>query len=517
MGVAVFCARADTPSLVTDGRAYLAAHDLTSAKAKFAEAVAQSSNDPTANFFFAVARVFELSRSPEANVLLNRLGFDAAGRTIYSWTSEPARDANGKIIAPSVSASEVGSFIHNTLLPQIVGASTNLAVVASPRFLVELTRNETGIADVTIDYADVLMLRAQLHAASLLLYSITSWNADVQLDALSDWLRNHTTTLEGFLTSHPDWLKTASDADLSAARTAFLLGISEYLEASAMIAARSVDETRLFNADPEQADAEKNFQFTLQDLRDSLDKPVVLRVDPKRVVEVGAFFQPAQNPRRYLPQVSGDAIVAGTLPDQTFGGVIFGIGDQMIEHFVAREGVRVAPRFAAFGLSSDGQLSASLGIAAGKKILIETSSDLRTWTMLTNHFSFSDSSFGFRGTFVDQGLPMFFRASSANLSPRGSFAPFSLENIMLSLMFQGNSGSVSFFPWGGYSGSLGGAFVFGNYISQVDGNTWWVQGATDAKDSWRFDFNSTGAGSFSFTQSGKPPISGQFVVSNGAG
>src|SRR5258706_996709 len=175
------CLAAPADDLIAQGRAYLAARDLTNANARFASAVAADGNHSTANVFRASTRLLTLADQAAGKALLDRLGMGPTNRSVYGWTADLAHDTNGIVQAPAnMSAAELSAFLRTNILVEIAAAGSNLAVVTDPNFALSLTSNETTMIDVTLDYADLLMVRAALRFAQYLGYTIHSWNLDIQ-------------------------------------------------------------------------------------------------------------------------------------------------------------------------------------------------------------------------------------------------------------------------------------------------------------------------------------------------
>src|SRR5436190_1890203 len=164
------------------GACFLAAHDLTNANARFACAVSQAPTHQTGNVFYAATRLLTLAYQPAANTLLDRLGFAQTNRSVYDWTAFPPTNTNGLTLAPTnMSAAELTSFLRTNVLTEIRLASSNLANVTNSGFSLTLTREETTSVEVTLDYGDVLLLRAMLQFAQYAGYTFYSWNVDAQL------------------------------------------------------------------------------------------------------------------------------------------------------------------------------------------------------------------------------------------------------------------------------------------------------------------------------------------------
>jgi len=362
------------------GRTYLTQKDIANANASFAAAVKAAPNNETANVFYAATRVLALPSQPPVQRFLDRLGVPATNRSIYHWTARLPADTNGVPLAPAgMSASEVTALLRTNMLPEIAAAAANLAVVVHTNFLLTISSNETTLGEVTLDYGDVLLARALLHAAEYYGYTIDSWNLDAQLSELRELATNEEATVEQLLARHPQLLAFSPTANLAAAKQAFTNAIGLYLQASAFIRARPDGQTRLFNYDPDMFDKEREFRWLLTDLRDSLEGPVTLRTAPTYALNLERQFDGSHSLRSLLPQVAGNQFLANTLPDETFGGLVSGLSAAQVEEFLAKA-PGLAPWLEPLGWDADKRFGLSLHSAPGRSFALQASENLSVWT-----------------------------------------------------------------------------------------------------------------------------------------
>jgi hypothetical protein len=408
---------ADPNQLVTQGRAALAIQDLATANARFQQALAEDPNHPVANFYYAAARIAMVSKQPAADQLFDRLGLTSTGRNIYAWEARLMTNAQGQAQIPSnVSAAELFTFVHDQLLPQVIGAGTNLAKITNAAFLQNVTYDDVQIGEAGVDYSDVLTLRSMLHAMEVCLYSIASWNMDVQLTSLRDLIQRNT-TLERLLGDYPNLLTTGSSADLPAARASFTAAINEYSQASAGLRARPGGTVRLFNLETNRLDGEFHFRTMLEDLRASLNGPVQLRGNTNVTVHAAKFFEAVKSPRQFLPRVTENTWVAGTIPDSTFGGVVQGFPLFKLEELL-EEKAEPASHFSRLTVLPNGSVEVALSSAIWEPIAVDVSTNLIDWIPVfeTNDVKINVyATFTNRHVFVDNiapGAKRFYRAVS---------------------------------------------------------------------------------------------------------
>jgi hypothetical protein len=317
---------------ITQGRSFLAAHDLTNAHSRFASALALSPSHATGNVFYAATRLLTLADRPAGMALLDRLGFSADGRSIYQWTSEPPRDTNGVVIAPTnFSAAGLTAFLRTNLLTEIAGSGSNLAKVTSTSFKLSLTSNETTSTAITLDYGDVVLMRAILEFSRYLGYTIYSWNLDAQLTSIRPLLTQET-DLEQLLATHSNLFTFASTNDLNAARQAFTNAVKLYFTASDFIRKRTAGTTRLFNFDDEMLEGETNFRTLLTNLNQAVKSPVVLSFETNITIDLRNHFAGKAVPRSLIPNLSHNSIISGEWPDMSFGGMVQGLQIPEFEH-----------------------------------------------------------------------------------------------------------------------------------------------------------------------------------------
>src|SRR5580698_3798926 len=75
--------------------------DLVNANSNFVLAVSSDPTDEDANLLLAATRLLVVPQTPAGSTFLNQLGFPAAGRDIYHWTSFPPTNSAGKAQFPA--------------------------------------------------------------------------------------------------------------------------------------------------------------------------------------------------------------------------------------------------------------------------------------------------------------------------------------------------------------------------------------------------------------------------------
>lgn len=370
-----FCKKALAQGNVEECRGYLVDHDILGANSCFENLVSLDPSDPEANFFYSVTRILALAYNPTFNNLLDRLGITAEGRDLYNLTAGFQHDSEGHIILPSNApdSGEAIGFLKDIVLPEIDGALSNLHVI-NDSFDLVLTGDEipTGVS-VEVDYCDVALYRAVLHAAKaailiadaydlnisdidVLLAKIYdgtfSFNADI-LDNYSDLLKlKPLTSISGddgdfdgedltafalaFGCSNSEaCYDVAADFDgnglineddldvfskkfgwltqMDTAKHELSLALQGYMQASACIRGESdLQDDDFIIIAPEDLDNEQALRNILNDVQRSLSGPYLIGDEEFRHpirIDLSQFFDDSIDLREYLPQLSDDNVI----------------------------------------------------------------------------------------------------------------------------------------------------------------------------------------------------------------
>jgi hypothetical protein len=399
--------------LVAQGRTFLSQRYLINANAKFAAAVATSPSHEEANFFYAGTRLMTLVNQSATQDFLDRLGFAAIGRDIYNWNSKPARDAFGRRITPAgVNAQEGTAHLKSTLRPELQAARANLAKVTSPGFEIALTASETTTASVSIDIADVSLLIALTHFLEYFLYTTDSWNLNAILTDLDALHQSNQLNAERILSDYPELFTYRSTDDLADARDQFSDFVTTYQLASSSIRSRAVQDNHLFMDDPARSIEEMDFRSLIQDLKNSLAQgPIALSINNKYTVNATPHFNSMHSLRSYLPQMRKNSFVIGSLPDETFGGVITGLSAEQIEAFAIENKVESLPSLST-GQLAPGMMIGSqffnfpINVIKGRGYVVQYSDNLRDWQNI--EFVIASSGRVVISDFMEQAQPQRF-------------------------------------------------------------------------------------------------------------
>lgn len=377
--------------LISHGRALLATQDLRSANTRFAAAVGTEPEHEVANVFYAATRLLVLPEVSPLKEFLDHAGLAATNRNLLDWGSRLAVDTNDVPILPGLTNLNQGpDVLRDHILAEVAAAETNLSRVISRGFSLNLSEKEIVPRPVQLDLGDVIMLRSLLKAAEYFGYTLHSWNWEAQIESVRQLFgENPPSSMERFLSEHSEMFTFAHPSDLNRAKMAFGQAVGLYLEASKLIAARPPNSDRLFNLDESLVADESEFRKTLEDLRDSLDRVVVLRGNTNTMVHLGRTFDGSVSVRQLLPAFSESSVVLGTLPDLTFGGAFGGLKRGDVEQFLhnpsaGRLGLEInmVPQMTVPFVRELGSLEIGVDTLAGRSYVVQETKDFRVWREL---------------------------------------------------------------------------------------------------------------------------------------
>ena len=363
----------------------LSNHDIADANAAFDQALVVSSTNEEANALKAVTRLLILPSQPAGSNFLTHIGLPIAGRNIYAWGSMPPKDSNGILLAPSgVNANEFTAQLRTNVLPTVSGAINNLSLITDTNFILNLTSSETAMIAVTVDYGDLKIIQAGLYAVQYFIYTLNAQNLDAQLSAIRALYTGGNLSASQVLKQYPQLFTFATTNDLQAAHTAFTNAVNCYMKASTFIRNRPPGEVRLFNYDKASAQGEGDFRLTLQDLENSLVLgPQILWADSALAVDLTPQFSGSTTWRSLLPKFDGNAVELGSLPDETFGGLVYGLTLGDVEGALGKQ-LTMLPVGRAPSFLSGNALGITFTTLSGHNYVLEASTNLLDWQMTTN-------------------------------------------------------------------------------------------------------------------------------------
>ncbi len=309
---------------------------------------------------------------------LTQAGVPTSGRDLFNWTALPTVDTSMVPVLPNAFQSR--NFIdlfRTNLLPELMASESNLSKVTNPGFILQLDAPDLTTETVSLDYADVLLLRSLLLGGAYGGFSALYWNYDADVKHLQ-WLRtNNLLSAENVLREYPRLLSVETTNYLQSATNAMHRAIDLYIQGSSLIRARPTNVFRMFNYDPEMAEDEDMFRTSLLELRASLAERVVPSLITNYSVFLGALISGSYSLRDFLPTIQSNSFILGSLPDPTLNGLIGGFSAEDIDAYLAT-GIDTIPSFAP-ALKLDAGLRLRVKTATGHGYVLQTSTNLNHW------------------------------------------------------------------------------------------------------------------------------------------
>jgi len=316
---------ASARQLVSEGRTFLGQHDIVNANIRFSSAVSEDPGNQAANAFYSVTRILVLVYGVDFNALLDRNNASSDGRDIYHWDVDFSEDADGNTDLPpgAPTSTKYIDFLTGSLIPEIDGALLNLTQIDST-FSLLIAPEEIDSSDgLEVDYGDVLMYRALLHALKSTIQITASYNLEFNVAYLLPKVEDDSFSMnDDLLAVYADFLKLLTPDQMSSAGSDLELSIDCYLDASDFIRAEKDDQGDDFIAfDSDSLEDEQEFRNVLQDVKASLAGPTM--IDDHFVLDLSRFFDQPFGLRTFLPDFDEDNnVIACTFPDPTINGLL---------------------------------------------------------------------------------------------------------------------------------------------------------------------------------------------------
>ena len=323
---------------IDQGKAYLAAHNILAARDQFKLAFESDTDDQEANLLYGVTRVIAVAEDGQS---LHTSGLDSvreifelAGFTFTNFNIYDCQYAKPDDLAPTTpQTGEILDFLKDKLLPEVNSAIANLAKVTDTSFTSVIDPsaiNKTPGGTITVDYADVLVIKALLQAMKCNMELLLVYNLNVDLPSIQanpDML----STYKPFF-SDPTFLAPKEASRLSTARTALISFIDNFTSAAQYLRNRSGSAHHLFVVDvPISDEAVSMKPLRLDKIRDELANlknglngatymlPIDKLRDNDRFVDLTKFFN-STSPIDIRSQLA-DCGSGTVIPDPTIGGL----------------------------------------------------------------------------------------------------------------------------------------------------------------------------------------------------
>ena len=388
--VSVSCPAADSAAdKIAAGRAALVAHDLVAAKARFAEALTLDPANSTAAAYLGITRYFAIVHLAGSQTLLDRAGVTPEGRDLYNLTARFVRDGEG-LPQPVAGCDldEVFACWRDTITPESELARAELALVADPAFTLTLPSTETTLPDpVTIDYGDLLVLRAGLRAAEFLAHFWRGQNTHADVNALLDLAQGDLLTLPRVLQDNPQLFAAGSPAERLQARAVLVEAFELYRQASTFIRARPAGVDRLFMLEADDLAGEAEAREQLVRIERSLDGFVdytPTERDSHELINLAPVFGGTHSLRSLVPATQAFDPFGGV--DLSLGGILSGLTLEHFTEIVVGAGYKADLGWSWVTPTPDGNTMSGAAYGNGRYLqaggygIVRTSADGTTWT-----------------------------------------------------------------------------------------------------------------------------------------
>lgn len=207
--------------------------DLRSALTHFNNALALDPSNLEANLLKAATLLVLEQSSNEFQQQLIQIGVTVSDSNIYNFVYQLPVDADGHIRpADGVSLDSTLHYLNTRISPLLEEVLACLAkFVNNPTnraFRIQLSAAETSLADVRVDYGDVLILRSLLKAAKAGLALANSYNLNVEYALIYRLFKSDNLTPERVLSELPSLLMFSRSDQRIAAKSAIIAANADY-------------------------------------------------------------------------------------------------------------------------------------------------------------------------------------------------------------------------------------------------------------------------------------------------
>lgn len=338
-------------SQVANGRKNLAKQSsagIHAAHKNFAAALKASPDHPEANFFYAVTLILKEHSSKKLADELGALGVTIQNANPYDYDFSYRQDKSGAWIPPQKSRSNRGlNFLYsNRSLAR--EALEKLQKIRKRNFRLVLSTKETSLDPVSVDYADILFLRAIVQTGLGLLELQSAYNLNLEFHKVYLQTKAQGITPQMVLNAHPNFFHfTSQAARRLEARTRFLAANKDAQAAMEFIkkSRKLGNPTNLFHPE-EMADLNETAQV-LDFLARSMLRPTKIPAigDESTVgdngtlvgrqVDLSRLITTANSPRSWIPnKFRRGYIRQNSWRDRTLGGVLPDIKSEELDRLV---------------------------------------------------------------------------------------------------------------------------------------------------------------------------------------
>ena len=237
----------------------------------------QNSNDPESNLLKGIHGLLDILESTEANSLkqfVMALGVDASIQQ-FTLSDLPMLENYDFSLNRDFSSGELAELFQNSIIPSLEQIDSDFAKIPTGS-VISLSQDLTGTEEVvTVDYADVLVLRSIVNLLSTFASMQSAYNWNLNAGFLDDFDDDTEITAEVLRAHNSSFGSIRDAAQLSKAKQFLESAISLYGQASPLLRETSRLDTSMINGQP---GPDRLFVLSSQDFyeerefRDALDE-----------------------------------------------------------------------------------------------------------------------------------------------------------------------------------------------------------------------------------------------------
>ena len=237
----------------------------------------QNSNDPESNLLKGIHGLLDILESTEANSLkqfVMALGVDSSIQQ-FTLSELPMLENYDFSLNRDFSSGELAELFQNSIIPSLEQIDSDFSKIPTGS-VISLSQDLTGTEDeVTVDYADVLVLRSIVNLLSTFASMQSAYNWNLNAGFLDDFNDDTEITAEVLRTHNSSFGSIRDASQFSKAKQFLESAISLYGQASPLLRETSRLDTSMINGQP---GPDRLFVLSSQDFyderefRDALDE-----------------------------------------------------------------------------------------------------------------------------------------------------------------------------------------------------------------------------------------------------
>lgn len=298
--------------------------NLDSETSRIQQILSSTPSDAEANLLRGIYKLFNIIESTDASGLKEfavSVGVDPAIRN-FVLSDLSVLENYDVDLQTSFQMGELAELFQNSIIPDLEEIDQYFANITSSNVII-LQPNITGSeGTVTVDYADVLVLRTMtnLLAGLASLQSGYDWDMNAgQMDELDD---SGDMNVEQIRAHNPNFAGIRSTAQLAKAKVFFQAAIDLYQLASPYLTDynRLGFDDRLFALSINDLEDEADFRSALLELESSFAGPFSFEEGGDRI-DLSRLFAGEVDLANLLPENKNDKFTTDQISDPTFGGL----------------------------------------------------------------------------------------------------------------------------------------------------------------------------------------------------